>query len=317
MGEGPPAIDASILPAHASSQAADPAEGLPVMFSIRLCENMRALGYAPFYLALAEGHFSDAGLEIALITSPSPSRTGTMLLEGAADVSWGGPMRVMTHHEDDPDCSLVCFAQIVARDPFVLVGREPNPRFRFQDLLSCRVGVATEVPTPWMMLQDDLARAGMDPASLNRAPNLPIGGQRRPATGGRGGRGAGVRTLRGRTRRGGLPCVAPLLPTAATSLTLRSTRRGALPTTTGRRAAVWCVAWPRRNAASMPQAPTTLPGVIGPFFPDFDPRALARIVAGYRATGVWSRTPALSAAAFVRLKAALLSRRSDQPRLPV
>ena len=35
--------------------------------------------------------------------------------------------------------------------------------------------------------------------------------------------------------------------------------------------------------------------------------ALARIVSGYRAAGLWPRTPALPAAAFVRLKAALLA----------
>src|SRR5580658_1371802 len=144
------------------------------MVRVRLCENMRALGYAPFYFALAEEHFAHAGVEVDLITSPSASQTGTMLLEGAADVSWGGPMRVMQHHQADAACPLVCFAQIVARDPFVLVGREPNPRFRFQDLLDLRVAVATEVPTPWLMFQDDLARAGVDPTALRRVDDRPM-----------------------------------------------------------------------------------------------------------------------------------------------
>lgn len=144
------------------------------MVRVRLCENMRAFGYAPFYFALAGGHFTRAGVEIELITSPSASLTGRMLLEGAADVSWGGPMRVMQHHQADPACPLVCFAQVVARDPFVLVGRAPNPQFRFQDLLGRRVAVANEVPTPWLMLQDDLARAGIDPASLLRTRDQPM-----------------------------------------------------------------------------------------------------------------------------------------------
>ncbi len=144
------------------------------MLRVRLCENMRALGYAPFYFALVGEHFASAGVEIELITSPSASRTGAMLLDGAADVSWGGPMRVMMHHQADPTCTLVCFAQIVARDPFVLVGRAPNPRFRFQDLRGLRVAVATEVPTPWLMFQDDLARAGIDPASLRRTHDQPM-----------------------------------------------------------------------------------------------------------------------------------------------
>jgi NitT/TauT family transport system substrate-binding protein len=92
-----------------------------------------------------------------------------MLLNDNADVSCG-PMRVMLHHEMDRECPLACFAQIVARDPFVLVGRAPRPDFRFADLMDLKVAVATEVPTPWLMLQDDLARAGCDPARLTRVP---------------------------------------------------------------------------------------------------------------------------------------------------
>jgi NitT/TauT family transport system substrate-binding protein len=43
------------------------------------------------------------------------------------------------------------------------------------------------------------------------------------------------------------------------------------------------------------------------FFPGMNSAALTRIVAGYRQAGVWARTPALPVASFVRLKAALLS----------
>ena len=140
------------------------------MISLRLCENMRAFGYAPLYYALSQGYFQQAGLDITLITSPDASQTGSMLLHGKADISWGGPMRVMLHHQADPDCPLVCFTQIVARDPFVLLGRTPRPQFRFSDLQDLRVAVATEVPTPWLMFQDDLARAGCDPSQLRRVP---------------------------------------------------------------------------------------------------------------------------------------------------
>ncbi len=70
---------------------------------LRLCENMPTVVYAPFYFALSGGYFSRAGLTAELLTSPDPSRTGHMLLEGAADVSWGGPMRVLQHHQADRD----------------------------------------------------------------------------------------------------------------------------------------------------------------------------------------------------------------------
>jgi NitT/TauT family transport system substrate-binding protein len=47
---------------------------------------------------------------------------------------WAGPMRVIEHHDEDPGSPLVCFAEIVCRDPFSIAGRQPNPGFRLADL---------------------------------------------------------------------------------------------------------------------------------------------------------------------------------------
>ena len=84
-------------------------------------------------------------------------------------------MRVMMHHDAaharGETSPLVCFAQIVARDPFIPVGDAPNPHFRFRDLIGPKVGVATDVPTPWMLLFDDLDRTGIDPAAPARTPS--------------------------------------------------------------------------------------------------------------------------------------------------
>ena len=104
------------------------------MERIILYENMRALPYVPFYLAQAQGAFTGQGLDLDLRLSPSTVETARGLLEGRADIAWGGPMRVMMHHDADPECPLVCFCQVVARDPFLLVGREPKSAFRFSDL---------------------------------------------------------------------------------------------------------------------------------------------------------------------------------------
>jgi len=133
---------------------------------LTLCENMRAVPYVPFYLALAGGFWRSEGLDIRHVVSPSTARTAGALLDGSVDVSWGGPMRVMMHHDADARCPLVCFAQVVARDPFVLVGRTRKAAFRWRDLAGLRVAPAGDVPTPWMTFQDDLQRAGLDPAAI-------------------------------------------------------------------------------------------------------------------------------------------------------
>jgi NitT/TauT family transport system substrate-binding protein len=273
---------------------------------IRLCENMRAFGYAPFYFALTEGYFARAGIEIELITSPSASQTGNMLLTGAADVSWGGPMRVMLHHQQDPSCTLVCFAQIVARDPFVLVGREPNSTFRFQDLLGRRVAVATEVPTPWLMFQDDVARAGIDPADLRRTRDQPMEAH---VTALLVGEADVVQVFE--------PYVDQLTQ-AGCHVWHRFSNRGDIAYTTFYTTRDFVIR--QRDAcrllvqgmAAAQQAfhaerAERIAASIQPFFADTDAAVLRRIVQAYRDAGLWARTPALPVASFVRLKTALLS----------
>ena len=136
--------------------------------AIRLSENFRALFYAPFYAAHAIGAYQAEGVEVALLSSPDPARTAAALRNGEIDAMWGGPLRVMLTHAADPAADSVCFCDVIARDPFFIVGREPRPDFRVVDLMRVRFASVAEVPTPWLCLRDDLRRAGVDPAALNR-----------------------------------------------------------------------------------------------------------------------------------------------------
>ncbi|MCZ6473364.1 MAG: ABC transporter substrate-binding protein [SAR324 cluster bacterium] len=135
---------------------------------IKVYENFRAVFYTPFYLAHALGAYEEEGENVVLATSPTPAETARTVMEGKADMAWGGPMRLLRHHDEDPDCDLVCFCEVVARDPFYLLGRRPRKKFRLKELLKYKLGTVSEVPTPWLCLQDALREAGVDPAAVER-----------------------------------------------------------------------------------------------------------------------------------------------------
>lgn len=135
---------------------------------ITLSENFRALFYTPFYAAYETGAFKTEGVEIGFRTSASPEATAAALRSGEIDVMWGGPLRVLLNHDRDPANDTVCFCDVVARDPFFVVGREKRPDFHPADLTRVRFGSVSEVPTPWLCLQDDIRRDGADPASVQR-----------------------------------------------------------------------------------------------------------------------------------------------------
>ncbi len=135
---------------------------------IVLSENFRALFYAPFYAAQATGAFRDAGVEVVLRPSPNPPAAAKALRAGEVDVMWGGPLRVMMVHDQEPGADLVCFCDVVARDPFFIIGAKPRPQFKFADLSRLKFATVSDVPTPWICQADDLRRAGVDPDRLDR-----------------------------------------------------------------------------------------------------------------------------------------------------
>jgi NitT/TauT family transport system substrate-binding protein len=140
-----------------------------------LWESFRAAFYTPFYVALAPMDGAPNcfdGLDIEFGAVPPGVEIGASLREGRPDVVWGGPMRVIRDFDQRPadrprSEDLVCFCEVVARDPFYLVGPEARD-FALADLKQMSLSAVSEVPTPWLCLQEDLRRAGIDPDTVNR-----------------------------------------------------------------------------------------------------------------------------------------------------
>lgn len=274
---------------------------------IRLYENLRTVSYAPFYLAEADEAYIANGLDVETVTSPQPAETALGVIAGRVDVAWGGPMRVLMHHDADPDCPLVCFGQVVARDPFMLLGAQPRPGFRFSDLIGKRIGVVSEVPTPWMTMQDDVARAGVDPSALM------IGPERSMAE--------NVVAL----SRAELDVIQVMEPYATCAiddgvahLWHRFSERGAVAFTTfyATRAFVeaqteTCRALVRAVSCSVQTLyrsdANEVAERIAAWFPALPHRLLAQAIAGYQAAAIWHEQPTIAVDHLVRLKAALLS----------
>jgi len=135
---------------------------------IRLMENFRAVFYAPYYATHALGFYKREGVDVELHTSDAPGDAVPKLMDGTIDLTWGGPMRVMKAHDQDKHSPLVSFCEVVSHDPFFLIGRKGAQPFRLAELADKRFASVSEVPTPWMCLQQDLRDQGLDPEKLPR-----------------------------------------------------------------------------------------------------------------------------------------------------
>jgi NitT/TauT family transport system substrate-binding protein len=274
---------------------------------LRLYENHRFVLYAPFYAAHAIGAYAAEGLAVELSPSPGMGLAEQGLLDGAADVLWAGPMRVMKHHDMHPGSGLVCFAEIVCRDPFSIVGRRPNPEFRLTDLASMRFATVSEVPTPWLCLQEDLRQAGIDPEQLDRVPDSSMADN--------------LDSLRkGEIEAAQLfePVVEEALASHTGYIWYAASSRGrttytAFVTTRDRltsgpepllrmvRAIFRTQQWIHTQSAQQ------IAAAIGSFFPALDPDVLAGALARYQVQQVWGHDPVLPEDGFDRLRRGLVS----------
>lgn len=275
--------------------------------AITLQESLRGLFYAPFYAALSRGAYAEQGVDVTFVSAPKPGDAATNIMGGAADVCWGGPMRVMDTYHNVPGCDLVCFGEVVTRDPFLLLGREPRPDFSVGDLVGLRVGTVSEVPTPWLCLQHDLRLGGIDPATVSRvsdrsmadncaalvAGELDVVQVFEPFVSSLVTAGTGFVWYAGASR-------------GPTSYTTFYARRGVLKE---RRAELERMVRAIYRTQQWVSGATgaEIAATIAPYFPDVPADILATACARYKALEIWGATPVLPRAGYDRLRDSLVS----------
>lgn len=274
---------------------------------IKLAENFRAVFYAPFYATQALGFYASEGIAVDLIDSAAPGAATAGLLDGSIDLAWGGPMRVMKARDLDPASPLVCFCEVVARDPFFLIGKANRSSFRLADLARLRVATVSEVPTPWLCLQHDLREQGVDPDRIDRVADGTMADH--------------LDAL----RKGEIdvaqlfePYVSLALQSGAgdilhaasarglTSYTTFLTTRGSIAKNHETFAAM--VRATRRTLAWLADhSADQLTEAVASFYPDIPREVLASSLRRYRDAGLWARTPDVSRQGFGRLAESLKS----------
>jgi NitT/TauT family transport system substrate-binding protein len=274
---------------------------------IRLMENFRAVFYAPYYATYALGFYAREGVEVELLTSDAPGDAVPKLIDGAIDLTWGGPMRVMKAHDQDRHSPLVNFCEVVSRDPFFLIGRKGAQPFRLANLAQMKFASVSEVATPWMCLQHDLREQHIDPDALPRiadramtrnyhalqAGDLDVIQAFEPFASMAEQDGAGE-VLYAASTRG---------PTAYTAfIAARDTcskYREEFAAIT--RATAKMLAWVYANPAE------ELATAVATFFPDVPKEILAHSLSRYREAGLWSRETRMIPQGFERLAQSLHS----------
>lgn len=154
---------------------------------VTLNEVAHSIFYAPMYVAIEEGYFSQEGIDLTLVTGFGADKTMTAVLSGEADIGFmGSESTIYTYLEGAQDY-VVNFAQLTQRAGNFLVSREPIDNFSWdmlkgKDVLGGRAG-----GMPQMVFEYILKKNNIDPkADLSIDQSIDFGSTAAAFSGGQG-----------------------------------------------------------------------------------------------------------------------------------
>ncbi|MCU4120694.1 ABC transporter substrate-binding protein [Variovorax sp. N23] len=154
------AVVAGLL-ACVGGAAAQPAKPL---VKVRYEEVIRSVLYVPMYVALDQGYFRDAGLDVGMKTSQGTDKGMAALLSGSADIVLIGPEASIYVANSESPTKPKIFAGLTATDGFLLMARKPvTGPFDWNQLKGKSVMAFRPGSNPDVFLEAALRKHGLDP----------------------------------------------------------------------------------------------------------------------------------------------------------
>lgn len=128
-----------------------------------LAEVAHTIFYAPQYVALEKGYFSEYGIDVELILTSGADKVAAAVLSGDADIGFSGSEATIYVYTGGEEDYLKTFAQLTQKDGSFLVSREKYNNFSLdnlkgKDVIGGRAGGMPEMTFEWALKQN-----GIDP----------------------------------------------------------------------------------------------------------------------------------------------------------
>ncbi len=142
---------------------------------VTLNEVAHSIFYAPMYVAFENGYFTEAGLDVTLVTGYGADKVMAAVLSGEAEIGFAGCEATIYTYLEGASDQIVNFAQLTQRAGNFLVSREPIENFTWdmligQDVLGGRAG-----GMPEMVFEYILRKNGIQPSEVNIDQSIDFG----------------------------------------------------------------------------------------------------------------------------------------------
>ncbi len=130
---------------------------------VTLNEVAHSIFYAPMYVAIEEGYFADAGIDLTLVTGFGADKTMTAVLTDEADIGFMGSESTIYTYAGGTQDYVVNFAQLTQRAGNFLVSRQPIDDFSWDMVKGTTVLGGRAGGMPEMVFEFILEKNDIDP----------------------------------------------------------------------------------------------------------------------------------------------------------
>lgn len=142
---------------------------------IRVCETARSIFYAPLYVAVNKGYFSDEGLDVTVTTVQGSNLVMTTVISGGAEIGLMGPETTVYCKANGQKDYPVIFAQLTKRDGSFLVAKEKDDNFSWEKLHGKHVLAGRAGGVPAMTMEYVVNKFGMETSDMHFNTDVSFG----------------------------------------------------------------------------------------------------------------------------------------------
>ncbi len=128
---------------------------------ITIAEVTHSVFYAPQYVAISQGFFKEAGIEVELVNAGGADKVMAALLSGDVNIGFSGPEATIYVYNNGEENYMVNFAQVTKRDGSFIVSRTKEDNFDLQNLKGKSILGGRSGGMPLMNLEYVLKEAGL------------------------------------------------------------------------------------------------------------------------------------------------------------
>ena len=134
---------------------------------IKLAEVTHSVFYAPLYVAIENGYFEEAGIDLEVILTPGADKVSAAVLSNTVDVGFAGTESAIYVYNGGEEDYLVTFAGLTKRDGQFILSRDCNKEFKLSDLYGKEILVGRNGGMPALNFLNAMKNSNIDVSKIN------------------------------------------------------------------------------------------------------------------------------------------------------